>query len=93
MAFERESCYPLFELRTEIKLFLELETRDTFINFSTDKTWFQGLAYLADIFEQLNKFNLRLPGPDSNIIQFKNVLSDLVEKIQNWNRKVSQGNV
>ena len=27
-----------FELRTEIKLFLELEKRDVFINFFTDKT-------------------------------------------------------
>ena len=51
-----------------------------------------GLAYLADIFEQLNKFNLRLQGPDTNIIHFKDVLSGLVEKIQNWNGKVNQGN-
>ena len=28
-----------FALKTEIKLFLELEKRDTFINFLTDKTW------------------------------------------------------
>ena len=81
-----------FQLRTKIKLFLELEKRDAFINFVTHKTWLQGLAYLADIFEQLNKFNLRLQGPDTNIVQFKNVLSGLKGKIQNWNRKVSQSN-
>ena len=57
-----------FELKTEIKLYLELEKRDTFINFFTDKTWLQGLACLADISEQLNKINLRLQGPDTNII-------------------------
>ena len=68
------------EQRTEIKLFLELEKRDTFINFFTDKTWLQGLAYLAEMFEQLNKFNLRLQGPDTNIIQLKDVLSGLVKK-------------
>ena len=79
-------------MRTEIKLFLELEKRDTFINFFTDKTWLQGLTYLVDIFEQLNKFNSRLQGPDTNIIQFKCVLIDLVKKIQNWNRKVNQDN-
>ena len=47
---------------------------------------------MADIFELLNKFNLRLQEPDTNNIQFKDVLSGLVEKIQNWNRKVNQGN-
>ena len=71
---------------------MELKERDTFINFFTDKTWLRGLTYLADIFEQLNKYNLRVQGPDANIIQFKDVLSDLVEKTQNWNRKVNQGN-
>ena len=47
---------------------------------------------MADIFEQLNKLNLRLQRSDTNIIQFKDVLSGLVEKIQNWNRKVNQDN-
>ena len=92
MAFKGRVVTGFFELRTEITLFLELQKRDTFINFFTDKTWLQGLAYLADIFVQLNKFNLRLRGSDTNIIQFKDVLSGLVEKIQNWNRKVNQGN-
>ena len=49
-----------FELRTEIKLFLEMIEKDAFVNFFKDETWLQGLAYLADITEQLNKFNLRL---------------------------------
>ena len=47
---------------------------------------------MADIFEQLNKFNLRLQGSDTNIIQFKDVLNGLVKKVQNWNQKVNQGN-
>ena len=82
-----------FELRTEIKIFLELEKRyDIFINFFTDKAWLQGLVCLADSFEQLKKFNLRLQGPDTNIIQFKDVLIGFVEKVQNWNRNVNQGN-
>jgi len=47
-----------FELRTEIKLFLEMVKKDSFNNFFSDETWLQGLAYLADITEQLNKFNI-----------------------------------
>lgn len=81
-----------FELRTEIKLFLEMVKKDTFINFFSDERWLQCSAYLADITEQLNKFNLRLQGPDTNILKFKDVLCGFVGKIQNWNRKVNQGN-
>ena len=81
-----------FELRSEIKQFLEIEKKATFLKFSSDESWLRGLAYLADIFEQLNKINLRLQGPNTNILQFKDVLCGLVEKIQNWNRKVNQGN-
>ena len=49
-----------------------------------------GLAYLADIIEQLNRFNLRLRGPDTNISQFADILSGFIEKIHNWNRRVNQ---
>ena len=41
-----------FELRTEIKLFLEMIEIDAFVDFFKDETWLQGLAYLADITEQ-----------------------------------------
>ncbi|XP_076806902.1 zinc finger BED domain-containing protein 5-like [Clavelina lepadiformis] len=81
-----------YELSTEIKLFLEMVKKDNFNNFFSDETWLQGLAYLADITEQLNKFNLRLQGPDTNILQFKDVLFGFVEKVQNWDRKINQGN-
>ena len=71
-----------FELRTEIKLFLEMIEKDAFVDFFKDETWLQGLACLADITEQLNKFNLRLQGPDTNILQFGDILRGFIEKIQ-----------
>ena len=74
-----------FELRSEIKQFLEIEKKATFLKFFSDESWLRSLAYLADIFEQLNKINLRLQGPNTNILQFKDVLCGLVEKTQNWN--------
>ena len=80
-----------FELRSEMKQVLEIE-KTTFLKFFSDKSWLWGLAYLVDIFKQLNKINLRLQGPNTNILQFKDVLCGLVEKIQNWNQKVNQGN-
>ena len=47
-----------------MKLFLQMIEKDAFVDFFKDETWLQGLAYLADITEQLNRFNLRLQGPD-----------------------------
>ena len=70
-----------FELRTEIKLFLEMIEKDAFVDFFKYETWLQGLAYLADITEQLNEFNLRLQGPDTNILQFGDILRGFIEKI------------
>ena len=80
------------ELRTEIKLFLEMIEKDAFVDFFKDETWLQGLAYLADITEQINKFNLRLQGPDTNTLQFGDILRGFIEKIDNWKRRVNQEN-
>ena len=81
-----------FELRTEIKLFLEMIEKDAIVDFFKDETWLQGLAYLADITEQLNKFNLRLQGRNTNILQFGDILRGFKEKIHHWNRRVNQEN-
>ena len=70
-----------------------LNLKDAFFDFFSDASWLQSLAYLADITEQLNKFNLRLQEPDTNIFQFRDILNGFVEKIQNWNRRVKQGNL
>ena len=40
-----------YELTTEIKLFLEIIKKDAFVDFFSDETWLQALAYLADITE------------------------------------------
>ena len=96
MAFEWKCCYLLlvlsffFELRTEIKLFLEMVEKDAFVDFFKDKTWLLCLVCLADITEQLNKFNLRLQGPDTNILQFGDILRGFIKKIGNWNHRFNQ---
>ena len=38
-----------FELRTEMKLFLEMIEKNAFVDFFKDETWLQGVGYLADI--------------------------------------------
>ena len=35
---------------------------------------------------------MRLQGPDTNILQFGDILRGFIEKIHNWNRRVNQEN-
>ena len=53
----------------------------------------KSLAYLADIFEKLNRFNLKSQGKNRNIIQLRDTLNAFFSKSQNWHRKVIQGNI
>ena len=51
------------------------------------------LAYLSDIFEQLNKVNLKLHGRGRTHVDFIDTLSTFVEKLDNWKRKAQAGNL
>lgn len=83
----------VFELKDEIKMFLENQGKnDLLANFSDDG-WHMRLAYLADIFEHLNSLNLKLQGKQTNLIHFQDNLQAFVAKLKNWRRKVSSGNV
>ncbi len=55
--------------------------------------WEPHLAYLANIFEQLNRLNLKLQGKERNVFHLMDCLHGFLAKLQNWQRKVSAGNV
>ncbi len=55
--------------------------------------WEPRLAYLADIFEQLNRLNLKLQGKEINVYHLKDCPRGFLAKFQNWQRKVGAGNV
>ncbi len=78
----------VFELREELKMLLDIQDKETI--FFSDPLWEPRLAYLADIFDQLNK--LKLPGKDTTVIHFVDTLCAFVAKIKNWTIKVSSGN-
>ena len=48
---------------------------------------------MVDIFDQLNKLNLKMQGRNTNIIQFKDTLKAFISKLDNWKRKVRMNNV
>jgi len=69
-----------------------MQKKNVFFSLFIDEAWLKRLVYLAVIFDALNKFKLRLQGDETNILQFKDILCGLVDKMKNWKRKVSQGN-
>ena len=82
----------LFEMKDEIKLFLEFKNKE-FLSYFNYSNWITSLAYLTDIFEKLNILNLKLQGKNTNIIELCDNLKAFVEKLQNWCQKVVDGNI
>ena len=83
----------VFEMKDEIKLFLEIqEKKDLLVHFE-DEAWNKRVAYLADIFDQLNKLNMKLQGRETHVLLFQDSLRAFVSKLQNWRRKTNLGNI
>ncbi|XP_042225906.1 protein FAM200A-like [Homarus americanus] len=82
-----------FELRGELKLFLKVHGKDDLFNHFNEVLWEPRLAYLADIFEQLNRLNYKLQGKERNVFHLMDCLRAFLVKFQNWQRKVNAGNV
>ena len=81
----------VFELRDEIKIFLETAKPELAVHFENVK-FLSRSAYLLDIFEFLNQLNLKMQGKGKDIIQFVDFTGAFVKKLGNWKRKVKNGN-
>lgn len=64
----------VFELKHEIKTFLETQGKTDLLGNFYETGWNKRLAYLADIFDQLNSLNLKLQGKQTNLILFQDSL-------------------
>ena len=53
MALKGNVVARFYELRTKIKLFLKMVKSDAFVDFFSDQTWLQALAYLADVTKKI----------------------------------------
>ncbi|XP_042209713.1 protein FAM200A-like [Homarus americanus] len=93
LAFQGNVVNQVFELRGELRLFQEVQGKDELLSHFNEVLWEQRLAYLADIFEQLNRLNLKLQGKDRNVFHLMDCLRAFLAKLQNWQRKVNAGNV
>ncbi|XP_076320060.1 protein FAM200A-like [Tachypleus tridentatus] len=83
----------VFEMKDEIKLFLEIQEKKDLVAQFEDEAWNKRVAYLADIFDQLNKLNLKLQGRVTHVLLFQDSLWAFVSKLQNWRQKTNLGNI
>lgn len=71
----------IFELRSEVFMFLS-EKNNEMKNFFSDDKWLSRLAYLADIFDRLNILNMGLQGPSTTAFSAN-------DKILSFKRKLT----
>ncbi|XP_076058591.1 protein FAM200A-like [Oratosquilla oratoria] len=83
----------VFEMKDEIMLFLETQGRKDIVVHFEDEAWNKRVAYLADIFDQLNKLNLKLQGRETHVLLFQDSLRAFVSKLQIWGQKTNIGNI
>ncbi len=70
-----------------------MQGKDDLLSHFSMVLWEARLAYLADIYEQLNRLNLKLQGKKRNVFHLMDCLPGFLAKLQNWQRKVGAGNV
>ncbi len=73
----------VFELRGELKLFLEMQRKDDLSSHFSEVLWEPRLACLADIFEHRNRLNLRLQGKERNVFHLMDCLCAFLAKLHN----------
>lgn len=61
----------VFELREQIRMFLEQEHKYDLAEHFCDENFLAKLAYLSDIFGKLNELNLQLQGKDKHLPQVR----------------------
>lgn len=70
-----------------------MQGKDYLLSHFNVVLWEPRLAYLTDIFEQLNNLNLKLQDKERNVFHLMDCLRGFLAKLQNWQRKVGAGNV
>jgi len=82
----------VFELREEIRVFLEEERMHEAASKFSDEQFLMKLAYLSDVFGKLNELNIQLQGRDKHIPHLADKISAFTRKLEMWGRRLDQGN-
>ena len=83
----------IYELREELLIFFIQENLIDFSDSLRDESWCSKLAYLADIFQQLNKVNTNMQGRTENVLSSTDKLRSLQKKLGIWKRCALDGNL
>jgi len=82
-----------YELLKELLAFFNQEKMDEYSTLLNDQHWCSKLAYLSDIFHQLNKVNTSMQGKAENLLTSTDKIHSLQQKIQIWKKHVTKGNL
>lgn len=82
----------VFEVREAIQEFLREKDSELASKYN-DRHWLTKLAYLTDIFSELNKINSSMQGKNANVLQLYEKLDGFVKKMSRWMERVESGNL
>ncbi|XP_051774916.1 protein FAM200A-like [Erpetoichthys calabaricus] len=77
----------VFELQSELASFL-MDKNSELVKFVSDNVWLAKLAYLADIFCQLNALNTSLQVRDSSMLKTTDKITAFKKKLRIWKTRV-----
>jgi hypothetical protein len=81
----------LFELKAEVVDFL-IEINSELVKYFQDELWIYRLAYLCDIFDKIDNFNLQLQGFNTNILILRDKVEAFKKKLAFWKNNALSGN-
>jgi len=81
------------ELREEIVTFLNQHGQGDLAALWVAPGWDEKFAYLTDIFSDFNELNISMQGNDVITIDLSEKIAGFIKKLNNWQRKVSRGNL
>ena len=82
----------VFKLWEELKKCLNRQRKYKLESCFRDSTFISRLAYPVDIFDQLNRLNLKLKRRDTTVLDFIDALNEFVLKLENWKQKAEKEN-
>lgn len=81
----------VFELRDEIRIFLEEEGNELANKFHNNN-FLMKLAYLSDMFQKLNELNLQMQGTNTHL-PLADKITSFTRKLEMWEQRVKEGNI
>ncbi|XP_060771673.1 zinc finger BED domain-containing protein 5-like [Neoarius graeffei] len=80
----------VFELREEIRIFLEEEGHALVLRYNNEQ-FLLALAYLSDIFQKLNELNLQMQGRSTHLPQLAAKMQSFTKKLELWGQRIEEG--